>query len=123
MALCCARTIASVRPACTIGGPVVTPFFASFLAKLQLYGKSRLAAEPGKTAIGRARGCSWHEHDFAGGSGLENLLVRSRGFRKRQLFAYHRAQRAVFQADDQPGMDVRFFGGRNPPKCEGTNRA
>src|SRR5215469_8421371 len=100
---------------------MVTGSFASFLTNPQLYGKSGLAADPGKRQSVARRPPSWHEHDFAGGSGLENFLVRSRGFGKRQLLAHHRAQRAVFQAGNQPGMDVRFFGGRNPPKRESTN--
>src|SRR5207248_658272 len=64
-----------------------------------------------------------NKHDFSQRARLENFSVRARSLGQRQLFAHHWAQRAVFQARNQPGMNVRFFRRCNPPKRERANRA
>ena len=45
----------------------------------------------------------------------------ARCFGKGQLFADDRAQRAVFEAGNEAGVNLVFFRGRNAPKGEGAD--
>ena len=64
---------------------------------------------------------SRNKKHLAGGAGLENFLVGACGFGKRELFAHHRAQRAVFEAGNEAGVNFVFLSRRDAPKCEGAN--
>jgi hypothetical protein len=52
---------------------------------------------------------SANEHDLAGRSGLENLLVGAGRIGERQFLANDWAQRAVLKAGKNPSVDVRLF--------------
>ena len=58
------------------------------------------------------------EDDLARGSGFKNFLVCARGFSEWHFLANDRAQRAVFEPRNKPGVDVCLFGRRDGPKRE-----
>ena len=61
------------------------------------------------------------EHDLAGRSWLENLLVRAHRIGEQQFLADNGPQGTVFEARKQPGVDVRLFGRCNGPERERAN--
>ena len=63
------------------------------------------------------------EHDLAGRSGLNDLLVRARGLGEWQYLANNGPQSAVFEACKEPGADVCLFGRCDGPERERANRS
>jgi hypothetical protein len=51
------------------------------------------------------------------------IFVGAGSFCKRQFFADDRAQRAIFEACDDTGVNLCFFGCGNGPKREGADGA
>src|SRR5438105_2155992 len=62
------------------------------------------------------------ENDLAGGPGFNDLFMRARRLGEWHFRAHDRAQRAVFQARQEPGVDVGFFDWRDGPQRESANR-
>ena len=63
------------------------------------------------------------QHDLAGRSWLKNLLVRAYRIGEQQFLADNRPQGTVFEAREQPGVDLRLFGRGNGPEGKRANRS
>src|SRR5229473_838543 len=61
------------------------------------------------------------EDDFADGAGLHYFFVGAGGFGERDLFADHRLERAVLEAANECGVNLRDLRGLRGPQCEGMN--
>ena|SRR6266436_1582707 len=78
---------------------------------------------PSVRSVSETDGALWNQDDFSGGARFEDFFVSAGGFGEGEFFADDGAQRAIFEASDNTGVDVGFFRSSEGPKGKASNRA
>src|SRR5690242_3193061 len=131
MGLCAAKPAVNDRTMCTVRAvPLSIRNLYVTICEHQLYGKfpavmNSEQASPrrckSRLVSGRLPAMLRNQNNFSRCAWFQDSFMGARGFRERQLFAYHGAQRAVFKTGDEAGMNFGFFRGSDGPEREAAS--